>query len=399
MSAALTTLIGLVERASITDALLITAAEVRAWPEGVLTELEGQGILHAAAASKAVACPECPDGHWSPVIVESYASGPRAFIRCPDLGRVEVSVGDLDQWRVDLPQFATVLAAGLGERLRPEAVAVGGFLLGRLRTPRSVHDVLLQLRPCPEYGLLEGLASPIVVHADGVNPPNEGCVSVALRRVLAVTDGRVMLDVDYLRGVLPSGRDERYVFRRVGDYWCVVFEGVEAMLKHQKGMDYLHQNLASADADVHVTILTGAKAGAGGVSTAEASEAGLALASSRGLPALDPDHLRDIKRQLREKSEERREAEGAGNADEIERLDQELEVIQKWYRAQVDRTGRPRQVRSDTDRMRTAVTKAITAARVSIRENLPDLDAHLGRQLTTGEYCRYRSMPEVTWSL
>jgi hypothetical protein len=91
---------------------IFTADEVADWPEGLLEGLVQQGIIKPTNNAQAVTCDACGRDHVEPVTYLPGAPGEeiRAFIPCPDVGRVRVDLKRLRQWAVDTSKLNSVLA-------------------------------------------------------------------------------------------------------------------------------------------------------------------------------------------------------------------------------------------------------------------------------------------------
>jgi hypothetical protein len=119
-------------------AILITADEAATWPSGCLDDLVAAGVLVPEQPAKSISCDACGDDHVE--IVEYLESPPgsglRAYIPCPQLGRVRVPLERLKRWRIDggNASIAAALggageAAGLSKRewLDPAEHTTGKF--------------------------------------------------------------------------------------------------------------------------------------------------------------------------------------------------------------------------------------------------------------------------------
>lgn len=102
-------------RADIPEARF-SADEVRSWPPGQEALLTGAELIRRVDNVTAVACDACPDGHVEEVVrIESPIGSPvRAYILCPEAGRVAVPLERLKQWVVDFGGLAAAAARGLG---------------------------------------------------------------------------------------------------------------------------------------------------------------------------------------------------------------------------------------------------------------------------------------------
>lgn len=91
---------------------IFTADEVAVWPDGLLNQLAAGGVLKASGNAESATCDAC--GHDHVEKVEYIKSPPntelRAYITCPENGRVRVPLGRLKQWVVDKQKL---LDAGL----------------------------------------------------------------------------------------------------------------------------------------------------------------------------------------------------------------------------------------------------------------------------------------------
>jgi hypothetical protein len=90
------------ERAQ-TRTRIVAADELATWPEGLLDQLVADGVLKATSNAAAVACDACGNDHVEKV---EYIQSPpgtelRAYISCPQNGRVRVLLDRLRQWIIN----------------------------------------------------------------------------------------------------------------------------------------------------------------------------------------------------------------------------------------------------------------------------------------------------------
>lgn len=82
---------------------VFSADEVAAWPDGLLEQLVADGVLKATSNAATVTCNSC--GHDHVETVEYIQSPPgtnlRAYISCPENGRVRVPFSRLRRWNVN----------------------------------------------------------------------------------------------------------------------------------------------------------------------------------------------------------------------------------------------------------------------------------------------------------
>ena len=95
----------LVGRLQITDAEVVSADDVDNWPAGKLDELISEGILTRIENDKGVVCNQCEENCFiKPNIRELPEGGSLGVFVCthnPDIGRIEVDLNRLRQWRIE----------------------------------------------------------------------------------------------------------------------------------------------------------------------------------------------------------------------------------------------------------------------------------------------------------
>lgn len=127
----------LAERLQTYDSEIITADEIADWPEGKLDELVSMGILTRTENAKGVICDQCeencyiePDIRTVPKI--GKAVGVFVCTRNPDIGRIEIDLNRLRQWRITKKKLSQL---GYGKKRR----GVGG----QKREEKRQNDILL----------------------------------------------------------------------------------------------------------------------------------------------------------------------------------------------------------------------------------------------------------------
>ena len=81
---------------------VITADEVAEWPPGTREDLVRDGVLEEIRPATIVECDACFEGHVEIVdfIEEPPGSGSRAYIACPEAGRVAVDTERMRRWKI-----------------------------------------------------------------------------------------------------------------------------------------------------------------------------------------------------------------------------------------------------------------------------------------------------------
>jgi len=122
--------------------------DVRRWRPGDLDALTSAGLLRVGEFATSVICPGCPEACIRPVELVGGRDEPlRAFVVCDqrdDMGRIEVPLERLKQWRVTAPKIAEWLADELGANGGVEEIVTGRlWWLGRTTFRAGRSDVFL----------------------------------------------------------------------------------------------------------------------------------------------------------------------------------------------------------------------------------------------------------------
>ncbi len=93
---------------------IVTADEAPEWPEGEFDALLREGILQEVQPAATVECDACFERH---VEVVEYVEGPpgsalRAYIVCPEAGRVKVDTRRMRRWEISRPALEQHVPAG-----------------------------------------------------------------------------------------------------------------------------------------------------------------------------------------------------------------------------------------------------------------------------------------------
>lgn len=110
----------LVQRARLADvkARIVTADEAAEWADGILYALLRDGVLQQIEPTSSAACDACFEGHVEEVVfVEEPPGSPlRAYIACPEAGRVAVDTERMRRWQISTKTVESWLrAAGTKE--------------------------------------------------------------------------------------------------------------------------------------------------------------------------------------------------------------------------------------------------------------------------------------------
>lgn len=122
------------------------ADEIARWRDGREALLIEAGIIRRDDNARTVTCDACQDSHVEEVVrIEDPPGSPvRAYIPCPELGRVAVPLERLKQWVVDFNGLAKAVAQGLALAGNVAEVVTGRlWALGMMTTAGRRHEVLL----------------------------------------------------------------------------------------------------------------------------------------------------------------------------------------------------------------------------------------------------------------
>jgi len=194
--------------------------EVLRWDEGLLERLIAVGLVREINAASSVVCDACDFGHVEDVMfIDALAeAGARAYIWCPDNGRIRVPIDRLRQWEVDFGGVARSLAQALNRDGAPEELVPSRlWLLGKAVFAARSRDVFLArglswpdaaslLARAPRLAtsgaplvLVAGTVPPLVLWGADVPP------LFPLGAVLSLRGDRITLDKLHLESGL-SGR-------------------------------------------------------------------------------------------------------------------------------------------------------------------------------------------------
>jgi len=123
-----------------------TGDELRHLPGAMRRLLESHALIRQSENLRVIECDACGEGHLEEVeiLAEPAGSKPRAYITCPEAGRVSVDMERLQQWSVDLGALAGTVAAAMDLHDRIISITPGRvWLLGTRRFDEHMRDVFL----------------------------------------------------------------------------------------------------------------------------------------------------------------------------------------------------------------------------------------------------------------
>jgi hypothetical protein len=188
-----------------TDTPLLTKADLRHWPDGVVQRLLALKLLERTDNAIQVVCPNCDRGHVEEVMPRRGRNGQvRFFICCPDDLKVEVPEELLFQWTIDFETLVRILADALTLKGCPAPIVPERlWRLGKTLWQGANREVLLvrglawpDVRDITRHIGPNG--RPIVLVADQVPMtnvwPGKPPAVVVLSQLVTVDEHRLQMD-------------------------------------------------------------------------------------------------------------------------------------------------------------------------------------------------------------
>jgi hypothetical protein len=172
------------------------------------------------------------------------------------------------------------------------------------------------------------------------------------------------------------------VFRREGDVWTLVFDGVVAQMPDAKGLHDLRTLLANPHVDIAATSL-----------------ATDAFVSADAPAILDARAKEAYRRRLDDIDRELDRTAVRGDARRAAVLEKEREALLDELRRAAGLGGRSRAMNSDRERLRKTVTARVRDTLRRLDDRHPALAAHLRASVHTGANCVYAPREPVSWDL
>jgi hypothetical protein len=387
---------------------ILTADEVSPWPAGALEALVQKGFLSPTTPGTSVLCDACLEDHWQEVeFVESPPGTRRAYIVCPEAGRVAVDTTRLNRWRVNLTGLAGVLGQLLGCREAPdELVASRLWRLGTTELAGESRDAFLVRGPAwpnaaetlrLEQRLSHSASSLLLTLVDIVVDCPAGTSVVPLTRVLTLADNGLSLDLPCIETLLtsPADRflDELYTFRKHAEYWAITYEGRRLHLPDLKGLRYIVCLLASPGREFHVMELVSLVQGQAPrtpLSLGHLAQTDLRVNGSQEDDLVDDAARAEYRRQLAVLARKK-----SLSADELE----EKRWLESLLRGATGLGGQPRKFASDEQRARVNVKNLVRSAIKKISQHDPALAIFLSNSIKTGLRCSYVPDKPIAWTV
>lgn len=175
------------------------------------------------------------------------------------------------------------------------------------------------------------------------------------------------------------------VFRRLGQVWVIKYDRSMILMQDARGLSYLARLLADANRIVPAASLLAAVAGI---------DPRITSGSSGRL--LDDQAMAKYKQRYSELQEELEEAESSNDLGGIAKVQAEMEAFGTEIARATGLGGKKRE-RTDAEKVRKAVSMAVTRAIDSIRDEHAGLGQHLQNSISPGLTFRYAPERDPDW--
>ena len=193
----------------------------------------------------------------------------------------------------------------------------------------------------------------------------------------------------------PPPDDVSRSLRRRGAVWEVAAGGAPFFLKDAKGLHHLARLVAAPGQEFHALELSGPHGQAVAHAAPEPGMAVRGRGESDAGPLLDAQAKSEYRQRIADLEEEIEEAEMFNDPERASRARADLDFLARELSAAVGLGGRDRPARSDAERARVNVTRALHAVVERIAGHDERLGHHLRTCVRTGTFCAYEPGPEA----
>jgi hypothetical protein len=376
------------------DSPVILHSEAADYPAAELAGLRDRGILCPPSTVDRIPRPK-RFGPGPDVDVIDGPTGPMGITDDDDFHYEPIPLTDEDTWEysISIPHLVDVIRRDNGITARGFRNDAGLIPIGTKSVNNAgAFSVYLSRPNEDEQAVLARCArlkAPDVHQNAVLLLPSGPAFSPEARRVLSdiqvlslwesAERGTLTLDWTSLLTSFHTGGGTARVFRKDGEIWTLTFDRNTVYMRDAKGLFYMRELLRCPGQQISAVTLTSAAAGDPGRS--------IALGSA-GEILSDPAILKYRERRA-ELDSEIETAERNCDLGRKETLEEEREQIDVQLRSALGRGGRRRRASDDVERVRKAVSKAISEAIIAIRKQHRPLADHLQRFIDRGRQLSY----------
>ncbi len=190
------------------------------------------------------------------------------------------------------------------------------------------------------------------------------------------------------------------VFRKVGDYWEVKFQGLESHFKDSKGLFYVARLLKKPNVRIPAFDLAYPYIDFTESCVEEniAREAKIRYTASYGHQEVtDRKAIQDCQKALRELNENLEKTKAENDLGAQQKIESEISFFNNYIRNSLTPTGRIRCFPDDPEKARKSVLNAITRVLGRIEKENEHLYRHFANSIHTGRKCVYKPEKEMNW--
>ena len=393
-------------------------AELSAIGSNLRSRLDGFKIFRRSEDLDEVECDACGDGHSGriTVLIAPPGSKPRAYMWCPEVGRVSVGAERLEVQRVELDRLATAASIVLGFSSTPCSLVDDRlWLLGTAQLGSQMRDVFFARGlgwkdgcTLADHARLRASSRPVILVPNRL--PIDSVWTEGGRLVLSMSEfdwfGDGSQAVFTKMAGIAAGHDghgvssDDFLFRKAGKVWALSFGGEAVHLADARGLGYIAELLRSPSVAIEAADLAGAGVEAGTQTRSPGKPTGKGgrrrAAQSAGIPMADAMAIKAVREELKKKKVE---LSGLGKNDWARRgkLDEDISKLEKYLAEVTSLNGQARKVAGTAQRSRTAVTNAIDRALNQIAAQHPALGRHLKESIRTGTAPVYAPTEVPNW--
>jgi hypothetical protein len=374
----------------------VTADEMVDLPEQASAILLNQRILVPAKSSTHVTCDACHNDHVEEVNRIKGINGKVFFrIRCPDAGWVEVPADRLRQWTVDPGKLISLLSNCLGpSQIAEEAIPGIAWRIGTVEIAGNTYCVVFvrggDFSPPSILNDLAQKFSPAstIVIGTGAFPDHavKFAATTNLHLAFVVAGDNFEFQPTHIRSILATEAPAAgNVFQLRGEFWQLSFDGKTVFVKDSVGLGYIARLLMEPGRDIPAVTLLAARAGIDPL-----------VATGSSGEMLDVEARGKYAERYRELTAELQEAKENEDLGQIEKFENEMDQLAGELDRSFGLGGRSRQS-SDIQKVRNAVSMAVSRTRDKIAEQHDPLGKHLLTAISSGVVFRYSPEREIDW--
>ena len=375
---------------------LLAADDFGAMDEGLRGVLVELNVLTPARTAKHIVCDGCYEGHVEEVSrVPVAGRKPGLFIRCPEAGWVSVHPDRLRQWKLNVDRLVALLAAAIKSGTAAEVIvrnaawrlgeiAIAGAAFGVVLVVAGEDDfvdLMAQLgRSCP-------LDKTVLVTARFPSDEPSGIAAVLpLESAFRFGAAGFQIEADRIRSSLRTDVGPApNTFRLRGQFWELTFDGQAVHMKDSVGLAYIARMLTEPDRDIPAVSLLAARAGIDPL-----------IASGSSGKLLDDAARNDYSNRYTELQDDLSEARENNDLALIEQIEIEMDQLATELASAAGLGGRLRE-QSDVEKVRKAVSMAVSRAIESIGAEHKSLGRHLLAAISPGRVFRYSPPNTIDW--